>query len=163
MQAQVKDYWKLFKPSACSLKLKATTQEEVFQEIVSNLIKAKVLDESLREGAFQALLQREEIASTGVGMNAAVPHVKLAGLEEPVFSLCLLPQGLDWRSVDGEPVRIFFVVLRPERAGAKFDPDRHLEMMKWISGLVREADFRRFALAVSTRTELVDLLKEMSA
>jgi len=162
MQAQAKDYWRLFKPSACSLKLKATTQEGVFQEVVSIFVKAKMLDEGLRESAVRALLQREGLASTGVGMHVAVPHVKIAGLEEPAFSLCIQPKGLDWCSVDDEPVRIFFVVLRPERGGAKFDPDRHLDMMKWVSGLARKADFRRFAQAVSTRKALVDLLKEMS-
>ena len=162
MQTQAKDYWKLFKPSACSLKLKASTQEDVFEEMVSILIKAKALGPDLREPAVKALLERELLASTGVGMNVAIPHVKLAGIDEPVFSLCLSQEGLDWRAVDGEPARIFFTVLRPERAGAKFDPDRHLDMMRWISQLVREADFRRFALAVENRTALVDLLKEMS-
>jgi mannitol/fructose-specific phosphotransferase system IIA component (Ntr-type) len=43
------------------------------------------------------------------------------------------------------------------------DPDRHLEMMRWIARLGRDGDFRRFAVRVKTKTELVDLLKEMSA
>ena len=57
--------------------------------------------------------------------------------------------------------RIFFTVLRPDRVGGQFDPDRHLDVMKWITMLVREPDFRRFAMRATTRTELVDLLKEM--
>jgi mannitol/fructose-specific phosphotransferase system IIA component (Ntr-type) len=162
MQTQAKDYWKLFKASACSLKLKGTTQEEVFQEIATNLVRAKLLPSALEKPAVKAFMAREELATTGVGQNVAIPHVKLKGLEEPIFSLSLHPEGMEWRSVDGEPVKILFAVLRPERAGARFDPDRHLDMMKWISKLVRQADFRRFSQAVSKRTELVDLLKEMS-
>lgn len=162
MHTKAKDHWKLFKPSACSLKLKATDQEGVFQEIVSILVKAKMLPADHADAAVDAFQKREEVASTGVGMNVAIPHVKLSGLEEPVVSLCLSPEGVHWNAVDGEPAKIFFAVLRPERAGDKFDPDRHIEMMRWISNVVREADFRRFALAATKRTELVDLLKEMS-
>lgn len=162
MQTQSKDYWKLFKPSACSIRLKGATQEEIFDEVVENLVKAKVLSEDLRAAARQALIDREVIASTGIGQTVAIPHVKLKGIEEAVVGLFLRPEGVEWRSLDGEPVQIFFVVLRPDRPGNRFDPERHLDMMKWISTLGREADFRRFALGVSNRTELVDLLKEKS-
>ena len=162
MQTQSKEYWKLFKASACSLRLKAATQEAVFEEIASNFVKGKLLAPELNDAAVEAFIQREAVATTGVGQNVAVPHVKLDGLEAPLFSVSLLPDGMEWKSVDGEPVKIIFAILRPERAGASFDPERHLEMMRWISTLAREADFRRFALRVSTRTELVDLLKEKS-
>jgi len=162
MQTQSKDYWKLFKPSACSIRLKGSTQEEIFDEVVDNLVRAKALSEDLRDAAKQALVDREAMASTGIGQCVAIPHVKLKGIEEAVVGLFLRSEGVEWSSLDGEPVQIFFVVLRPDRPGDRFDPDRHLDMMKWISTLGREADFRRFALGVSNRTELVDLLKEKS-
>ncbi len=162
MHAEAKDYWKLFKPAACSIKLKGTTQEEVFDELVTNLVRGKVLDTSLTDSAKAALLERENLASTGIGQNVAIPHVQLAGLEEAVVSLSIHPEGVEWSSLDGEPVNILFTVLRPERAGDRHDPERHLDMMRWISGLGREADFRRFAMGVANRTELVALLKEMA-
>ena len=163
MQTQTKDYWKLFKPSACSISLKGTGQEEIFGEIVGNLLKARSLEEDQGKDAIKALLERETLASTGVGQNVAIPHVKVKGLSEAVVSLSLHREGVAWNSLDGEDVNIFFAVLRPDRPGATFDPERHLEMMRWISSLGRVADFRRFALGVTNRTELVDLLKEMSA
>jgi mannitol/fructose-specific phosphotransferase system IIA component (Ntr-type) len=162
MQTKAKDYWKLFKPSACSIRLKGSTREEIFDEVVDTFIKAKVLTEELRKSAQSTLVDREAIASTGIGQNVAIPHVKLKGIEEAVVGLLLHPTGVEWRSLDGEDVQIFFVILRPERPGSRFDPERHLDMMKWISTLGRDADFRRFALGVANRTELVDLLKEKS-
>ena len=149
MQTKAKDYWKLFKPSACSLALKATTQEGVFEEIAANFVRAKLLPEELKGPAVQALIEREAIATTGVGHNVAIPHVKVEGLDTAVFSISLLPAGLEWSAVDGEGVMIFFTVLRPARAGTDFDPERHLEMMRWISQLIRQADFRRFVLDAS--------------
>lgn len=163
MQTEAKEYWRLFKPAACSLRLAGSTREEVFQELVGNLVKAKCLEASLEEAALKALLERENLASTGVGQSVAIPHVKLAGLEEPIFSLSLHPQGIEWASLDGAPVTILFGVLRPDRPGARYVPERHLDIMRWISQLSRDADFRRFAATVTTKKGLVDLLREMSA
>lgn len=162
MQIEAKEYWKLFKPATCSLKLEGTTKEAVFAELVENFVKAKSLESSQEAPARRALIEREALASTGVGQNVAIPHVKLAGLEEAIFSLSIHPQGLEWASLDGQPVTILFTVLRPERAGARHDPERHLDMMRWISLLSRDGDFRRFAMAVTTKKELVDLLREMA-
>ena len=163
MQTEAKEYWKLFKPAACSLELTGATKEQVFAELVDNFVKAKSLDGALAASARKALAEREGLASTGVGQHVAIPHVKLTGLEEPIFSLSLHPRGLAWSSLDGQAVMILFTVLRPERAGPRYNPERHLDMMRWISQLGRDADFRRFALAVTTKKALVDLLREMSA
>ena len=163
MQTEAKEYWKLFKPAACSLDLAGTSKEEVFGELVENFVKAKCMEAALAPAARKALVEREALASTGVGQHVAIPHVKLVGLEEPVFSLSLHPAGIEWASLDGQPVMILFTVLRPERAGPRYNPERHLDMMRWISQLGRDADFRRFALGVTTKKALVDLLREMSA
>jgi mannitol/fructose-specific phosphotransferase system IIA component (Ntr-type) len=162
MPIEAKEYWRLFKPAACSLRLAGANREQVFAEIVENLVKAKCLESRLRAGAQRALLERESLASTGIGQGVAIPHVKLVGLEEAVFSLSLVPAGLDWAALDGQSVSILFTVLRPERASARYDPERHLDMMRWVSQLGRDPDFRRFALGVTTKKDLVELLREMS-
>jgi mannitol/fructose-specific phosphotransferase system IIA component (Ntr-type) len=156
------DYWKLFKPAACSVELAGATREEVFAQLVENFVQAKCLAAGQQKAALKALLERETVASTGVGQRVAIPHVKLASLEEALFSLSLHRGGIEWGAIDGQPVSIFFTVLRPEKAGARHQPERHLDMMRWISQLGRDADFRRFAQAVTTKKALVDLLREMS-
>ena len=154
------DYWKLFKAKPCSVGIKASEQTEVFQEIVTNLVKAGVLDESLSEAANRALMERESLASTGLGRNVAIPHVKLKGIEQPVISISIHKTGVDWNALDGEQVQIFFTVLRPESATSLHDPEKHLAMMKWVAKLAQNGDFRRFAIAAKTKKELVDLVKE---
>jgi PTS system nitrogen regulatory IIA component len=156
-------YWKQFKPKSCSVNLKAFDKAGALSEIIENMVKAGVLEEELQSAAADALEKREELASTGVGMGVAIPHVKIPGLSRVVCTLSVHQDGLEWASVDGEPVHVFFAVLRLERAGDEHDPDRHIEMMTWIARLAREADFRRFARAAKTKSELVNLLKEMSA
>lgn len=156
------DHWKLFKPAACSIEIVGATREEVFGQLLENFVQARCLPATLQKAALKALLERENLASTGVGQRVAIPHVKLAGLEEALFSLSLHRTGVEWGAVDGQPVSIFFTVLRPEKAGTRHQPERHLDMMRWISQLGRDADFRRFAQAVTTKKALVDLLREMS-
>jgi mannitol/fructose-specific phosphotransferase system IIA component (Ntr-type) len=156
-------FWKQFKPKACSVQLKAKSKEEALSEVVKNMVQAQVIPAELEDAAVEALLERERMASTGVGMNVAIPHVKLKGLERAGYSLSVHAEGLEWQAVDAAPVHILFTVIRPEKGGDQHDPEQHLEMMRWIARLSRDADFRRFATRVKTKSELVDLLKEMSA
>lgn len=156
------DWYKKFKSKACILKLKADTKAAALDEVVDQLLSAKLLDPSLEEAARKTLHDREELASTGVGMNVAIPHVKLEGIDEAICSLSVSQEGIEWRAVDGEPVHILFTVLRPGGATDSHDPEQHLEMMRWIARLARDNDFRGFALQARTKAELVGLLKEKS-
>jgi len=155
-------FWKLFKVKTSLFDLKAETKEGALEEIVANLVKAGELEQQHTKAVLGALTERENLASTGVGQNVAIPHVKVPGLDRVVTSLCAHKEGLEWAAVDGEPVHVCFLVLRPEEPGEDHDPERHLELMRWISELARNRDFRRFAVQSRTRRELVDLLKEMS-
>ena len=155
-------FWKLFKAKSCSLSLSGSTKDEVLVELVEALVKGGSLDDSMQDQVLSALRDREAMATTGVGQNVAIPHVKIEGIERAVASLAVHPEGVDWAAVDGEPVQVFFTVLRPAEESATHDPEAHLEMMRWISRLGRERDFRSFALQATTRTQLVDLLKEMA-
>ncbi|MBL8857901.1 MAG: PTS sugar transporter subunit IIA [Planctomycetes bacterium] len=153
---------KAFKAKCCALDLSAASKESVLEEVVDLLLSADALPASLRSAALAALVEREGVGSTGVGANVAIPHVKLKGLETAVCSLAIHPAGVEWAAIDGAPVSIIFTILRPDRPTDKHDPTKHLEMMQWIARLSRDADFRRFAMQVSTKTALIDLLEEKS-
>jgi nitrogen PTS system EIIA component len=155
-------FWKNFKAKACAIDLEGQDKEQVLTAIVAHMIEGGALSERLERQALTALVARETQASTGVGMNVAIPHVQLAGLEQAVFGLSVHKTGVPWAALDGEPVHLFFTVLRPDRATPNYDPTKHLEMMRWVARLGRSGDFRRFAIAARTKAELVDLLKEMA-
>ena len=121
------DWHKRFKSKGCILKMKAASKEEALNEVVDQLASSKLLPATLEDDARAALHAREELAPTGVGMNVAIPHVKLEGLEEAVFSLSVAPEGLEWQAVDGAPVQIVFVVLRPDEPTELHDPEEHVE------------------------------------
>ena len=153
-------WWKNFKASACHHKLASANKDQALEAVVELLVKAKALDAKSSGEALKALAAREELASTGVGMGVAIPHVKLAGLDSVVCSLVVLEEPVEWAAVDGDPVDVVFTILRPEERTDGHDPEEHLDMMRWIAGLSREADFRSFARQADKKSALVDLLKE---
>ncbi len=156
------NWWKHFRPKACSVDLKSESKSDTLSEIVHNMVSGGILAEESEAPAVKALLEREQLASTGVGAGVAIPHVKLKGIDGAVCSLSIHRPGLEWAAVDGAPVHILFAVLRPAEAGPNHDPEQHLEMMRWIAGLARESDFRAFALLAAKKSDLIGLLKEMS-
>ncbi|MDF1797578.1 MAG: PTS sugar transporter subunit IIA [Planctomycetota bacterium] len=160
MPTRTPDFWKLFDPKGCSVRLKSANKEDTLAELIKNLRSGGLLDEATAERAHSALLEREKAASTGIGKGIAIPHVKVQGLESAVASLSIHPTGLDWQALDREPVQIVFTVLRPDQAGESHDPEQHIEMMRWVARLAQDVDFRNFAVRVKNKKELVSLLKE---
>jgi mannitol/fructose-specific phosphotransferase system IIA component (Ntr-type) len=149
-----------FKSKACSVELTAPTKEGCLAELAQLLVISGGVA-ARQSGALQAaFLERERIATTGVGAGVAVPHVKLAGIERTALAFAVHKRGVPWAAVDGEPAHLFFAVVRPAVASDLHDPRRHLELMQWIAKLARVQDFRRFALAAESRTELFELLEE---
>lgn len=156
------NWYKRFKNKACILKLKGQTKADILNEVADQLLSAKFIEPELEDKLRAALAAREELASTGVGMNVAIPHVKLEGLKEAVYSLSVCRDGVEWEAVDGAPVHIVFTVVRPTEATELYDPEEHLEIMRWVAKLGRDQDFRAFALQAKTKAALVALLKELS-
>ncbi|HPF13797.1 MAG: PTS sugar transporter subunit IIA [Planctomycetes bacterium] len=160
-KAATVDWFKRFRAGCCSIGLKAEDKLAALDEAATNMVKGKALDSSALEEVVKVLRGREARATTGVGMGVAISHVAMPGIDQALCSLSLHPEGLDWSAVDGAPVHIVFLVLRPEMSTPNYDPEDHIDMMRWIAGLAREADFRAFALQATKRSELVELLREM--
>jgi mannitol/fructose-specific phosphotransferase system IIA component (Ntr-type) len=149
-----------FKSKACSVSLGASTKEECLSELAQLLVSSGGVPARLSAALETAFFERERIATTGVGSGVAIPHVKLVGLEKTALAFAVHRQGVSWAAVDGEPAHLFFAVVRPAVESELHDPRRHLELMQWIANLARVRDFRRFALAAGTKTELHELLEE---
>jgi PTS system nitrogen regulatory IIA component len=81
---------------------------------------------------FQKLWEREQLGSTGIGGGIAIPHCKIAGLREGIVAIGIVPTGVDFGAADGEPVRLFFLVVSPNEA-----PAAHLQMLAAISRWIK--------------------------
>jgi mannitol/fructose-specific phosphotransferase system IIA component (Ntr-type) len=160
MRTRPADHWKFIDIKSCSMRLRGTDQEEIHSEVIANFKSAEVFGDEVGEAALESLLERERLASTGIGRGVAIAHVKVKGLEEACASVSIHREGLEWRSLDREPINLFFTILRPERATDSYDPEKHIEMMRWITRLGQDEDFRCFSLRLKNKKELRSLLKE---
>src|SRR5437879_1623269 len=85
-------------------------------EALGTLVKGALSIKELPDGkAFHnAILDREKIVSTGIGMGVAIPHAKLSTLDEFFIVIGILQKGVDWNALDGAPVRLIFLIGGPD-------------------------------------------------
>lgn len=141
--------------SAIVPNLKATSKEEVIREMVASLKASGNIKAEEEEAVVEAILKREELGSTGIGNGVAVPHTKHPSAEELVATVAISREGVDFASLDGEDVFIFFLLVSP--------PDRpgdHLRGLENISRHLRGQDFCNFLKQSSTSKDIWDLLAE---
>ena len=84
-----------------------------------------------------ALAEREQAGSTGVGYGVAVPHARLEGLERIRAVLARLAHPADFGALDDQPVDLFFALFSPAEAGSE-----HLRALARVSRLLRQGDLR---------------------
>jgi PTS system fructose-specific IIA component/PTS system nitrogen regulatory IIA component len=135
--------------------LEATDKEGAIREMVQALCKAGRVEAEESEGIVKAILKREELGSTGIGRGVAVPHTKHPSIERLVGTVAVSPHGVDFASLDGEVVHLFFLLVSP--------PDRpgdHLRALENISRQLRDDTFCRFLKQAKTVGEIQQLLTE---
>lgn len=128
--------------------------------------KAEVIDEMLDlvhdhpamldfEQARQAVLERESSISTGVGKGLGLPHGKTSALTETIAALAVTANPIDFDAIDGNPVRILFLMVGPETAKSQ-----HIRILSRISRLINRDAFRERLLQATTPQAVMDLLEE---
>jgi mannitol/fructose-specific phosphotransferase system IIA component (Ntr-type) len=148
---------KLIDAAAMVADLQATDKQAGLQELLGHAGRAGAFSAKSGKPLAKRLGEREAIGSTGLGNSVAVPHVKGAEIERTSLVLGRCKKGLDWQAIDGRPVHVVFLLVSPADA-----PEGHLQCLRWIAGLARNADFRRFLLDAKDGTAMRDLLREMS-
>lgn len=135
--------------------LESETRDEAIAEIVDVLIEAGHVSTDIRDSVIEALLERERKGSTGFGKGVAVPHVKIEGMTEMVASIGLSEKGIEFNSLDKQPVHSIVLLLSPAD-----DPERHLRAMEVIFGHLSQDRFRRFLQQSTDIDEVWTLLED---
>jgi mannitol/fructose-specific phosphotransferase system IIA component (Ntr-type) len=114
-----------------------------------------VSDHAGMPGAAQACAAvslREEVMSTGVEHGIAIPHGRIAGLSQPVFTFGRSRNGIEWNTPDGLPVKLVFLILTPE---PDVD-DTQVKILAAIARVISNAKLRKDMLDAKNREELLD-------
>ena len=93
------------------------------------------------EAVHDVLRERERLASTGVGSGVAIPHGRIASIEQLRAAVAIAPGGIPFDAIDGAPVRIIVGVLAPQHHTGD-----HLRVLARVSRLLRSANVREHLL-----------------
>jgi fructose-specific phosphotransferase system IIA component len=140
---------------AIRAQLKADNKEGVIREMTGSLLEAGKISADEVESIVRAILKREELGSTGIGRGVAVPHTKHPSVNRLVGTVAVSSHGVDFDSLDGEKVQLFFLLISP--------PDRpgdHLRALENISRQLRNDTFCRFLKQAKSPEEIKQLLEE---
>jgi mannitol/fructose-specific phosphotransferase system IIA component (Ntr-type) len=140
---------------AIRAEITADDKQGVIREMVQALLEANKIAQSEYEGIVKAIMKREELGSTGIGRGVAVPHTKHPSIDRLVGTVAVSSEGVDFDSLDGEKVHLFFLLISP--------PDRpsdHLRALENVSRQLRDETFCKFLKQAKSPEDILLLLDE---
>jgi PTS system nitrogen regulatory IIA component len=145
----------VLRPEAVLASLEGTSAEAVLAELCRPVAAATGLDAGRLT---QVLLDRERLGSTSVGEGVAIPHGRLATLPSLTAAFGRAPAGVDFRAVDGRPVRLFLVLFAPESAAGAY-----VKVLARASRLFRSPAFREAIMAAPDAASIWRLVEAEDA
>ena len=103
----------------------------------------------------EALYERERILSTGIGLGVAVPHAKVASVDNFIIALGRSRKGIDYESIDDKPVHLIFMI-----AGPECKQKEYLKILAKISLIARNEDTKAKIMSVQSDDEIYELLQQ---
>lgn len=136
--------------------LKATTKNEVIDEMVHNLfVKGIIDDEELYK---KDILKREAESSTGMGEGIAIPHAHNTAVKKPAVMFARSINGVDYQSMDGQPAHLFFMIAAPEGGD-----NTHLQALAALSQVLMNPDVVNALKAADTPQKVQDIFAKAVA
>lgn len=135
--------------------LQAPERDDAIAEMIDALIAAEAAPPDVRDALIASVLEREAKGTTGFGRGVAVPHVKHKAVRRMAAGIALAPRGLDFDSMDKQPVYSIFLLLSPDNR-----PEEHLQAMEVIFRNLSKETFRRFLRQAATLDEVKTLIED---
>lgn len=145
----------IFIRDAVVAQLSAASRNDAVAELLDALIEAGAVDAAHRDAVYESLLEREKRGSTGFGKGVAVPHAKDDRVRQMVAAIGLSPEGIDFSSLDKQPVYSVVMLLSPTDR-----PEEHLQAMETIFKHLSIEQFRRFLRQADNADDVWNVLKD---
>ena len=149
---EIKD---LLRKELMIMDLKASTKMEAIDEMIEKLKTEGIISDA--DEFKKLILAREEKSSTGLGEGIAMPHAKTSVVVKPSVLFARSHKGLDYDSLDGEPVHIFFMIAASEGAH-----DLHIETLAKLTKMLLNDDFTKGLLTCNNSDEIYALVDKYS-
>lgn len=106
------------------------------------------------DALYDRLFEREQLGSTGIGSGVAIPHCKIEGIPAVVMAVGVSERDVDFGAADGEPVRLFFLILSPPD-----DPATHLKALAAVSRWLKADDHVQRIVDLPDRQSIYQFLR----
>ena len=125
-----------------------SSKEEAINQLIELMTtNGNILD---KEKYKQVVLKREEEGSTGIGEGIAIPHGKTDAVTKPGLSAMVVPDGVEFNSLDGQPAKLLFLIAAPNTKD-----NVHLDVLSRLSTLLMDTEFRKALLNAKTPEEFL--------
>lgn len=141
----------LLKPQSILLNASPTNKADAIYTLGDLMDKGGNLSDKAEY--LKAVFAREESGSTGLGDGIATPHTKSAGVKEAGLAAMVVPNGVDFDALDGQPSRLFFMIAAPEGAA-----DTHVEVLSKLATMVIDPDFKNALIQAATVDRFLELI-----
>ena len=141
----------LLKPQSILLNASPTNKADAIYTLGDLMDKGGNLSDKAEY--LEAVFAREESGSTGLGDGIATPHAKSAGVKEAGLAAMVVPNGVDFEALDGQPSRLFFMIAAPEGAA-----DAHVEVLSKLATMVIDPDFKNALIQAATVDRFLELI-----
>lgn len=133
--------------------LNINTRDEALQSLVNVCYSQKKIPD--RDEFYSAIIEREKIVSTGIGMGVAIPHAKLSNYDHFFILIGILSHGIDWNTIDGSLVRLIFMIGGPDDKQTEY-----LQILSGITSAVKDESRRKQLINAVSAQQVIELLKE---
>ena len=131
--------------------LKADSRDEALDQLVRALEKAGKLKNP--KVFHEAILEREKIVSTGIGLGVAIPHAKLQGYDDFFIAIGIQSKnGIEWNALDGAPVRLIFMIGGPENKQTEY-----LKILSHLTMAIKNEERRKKLLKTYDAKDVIGL------
>lgn len=135
--------------------LEASSQNEALEHLIGKLDEANKLHD--KAAFFQAILDREKIISTGIGIGVAIPHAKISGYKDFFVAIGIQRgEGIEWQSLDGLPVRLIFLIGGPDDQQTQY-----LNILSMITTAIKDEEKRNEMLKAKNAAEVIAIFEDL--
>ncbi|PIS28241.1 MAG: hypothetical protein COT43_06695 [Candidatus Marinimicrobia bacterium CG08_land_8_20_14_0_20_45_22] len=136
------------------LSLKHSDKEGIIEELLDLAVKTgKVKD---RKKALKALLDREDLGSTGLESGLAIPHARTNAVNGVALALGISKTGIDFQSADGKPSHLFFLLLAAEN-----ETSVNVQVLALIARMNLSSEFRSKMVSVDSAESALEIVRAM--
>ncbi|TLQ04981.1 PTS fructose transporter subunit IIC [Pediococcus stilesii] len=143
----------LLKENLMIMNLTAKTKDDVINEMIDKYVSEGIVTD--RDKYLKGILDREAESTTGIGDEIAMPHAKTNAVTEAAVLFAKSSQGVDFDSLDGKPVKLFFMIAAPEGAN-----NAHLQALAKLSSLLIDPDLVTKLKETKTPQDVIELFEK---